>query len=82
MILRNPTEVFLLSLFIIFFLPYLFWKFFKTDNYMPLAVVQIVSGIILGPGILGKQFPEFYNTIFTEDNIKVLSGIAWWGEML
>jgi Kef-type K+ transport system membrane component KefB len=82
MILRNPTEVFLVSLLIIFLLPYLFWKFFKTDNYMPLAVVQIVSGIILGPGVLGKQFPEFYNTIFTEDNIKVLSGIAWWGVML
>lgn len=82
MILRNPTEVFLISLAIIFLLPYLFWKFFKTDNYMPLVVVQIVSGIILGPGLVGKNFPEFYNTIFTEDNIKVLSGIAWWGVML
>lgn len=82
MILRNPTEVFLVSLAIIFLLPYLFWKFFKTDNYMPLVVVQIVSGIILGPGLVGKNFPEFYNTIFTEDNIKVLSGIAWWGVML
>lgn len=82
MILRNPTEVFLISLAIIFLLPYLFWKFFKTDNYMPLVVVQIVSGIILGPGIIGKNFPDFYNTIFTEDNIKVLSGIAWWGVML
>lgn len=82
MILRNPTEVFLVSLAIIFLLPYLFWKFFKTDNYMPLVVVQIVSGIILGPGLVGKTFPEFYNTIFTEDNIKVLSGIAWWGVML
>lgn len=82
MILRNPTEVFLVSLSIIFLLPYLFWKFFKTDNYMPLVVVQIVSGIILGPGLVGKNFPEFYNTIFTEDNIKVLSGIAWWGVML
>lgn len=82
MILRNPTEIFLVSLAIIFLLPYLFWKFFKTDNYMPLVVVQIVSGIILGPGLVGKNFPEFYNTIFTEDNIKVLSGIAWWGVML
>lgn len=82
MILRNPTEVFLVSLAIIFLLPYLFWKFFKTDNYMPLVVVQIVSGIILGPGLVGKNFPDFYNTIFTEDNIKVLSGIAWWGVML
>lgn len=82
MILRNPTEVFLVSLAIIFLFPYFFWKFFKTDNYMPLVVVQIVSGIILGPGLVGKNFPEFYNTIFTEDNIKVLSGIAWWGVML
>ncbi len=80
--LRNPTEVFLVGMAVIFLFPYLIWKIFKTDSYAPLAIIQIVSGIILGPALFGKAFPEFYNTIFTEDNIKVLSGIAWWGVML
>lgn len=80
--LRNPTEVFLVGMAVIFLFPYLIWKIFKTDNYAPLAIIQIVSGIILGPALFGKAFPEFYNTVFTEDNIKVLSGIAWWGVML
>jgi Kef-type K+ transport system membrane component KefB len=80
--LRNSTEVFLLSMAVIFSFPYLLWRFFKTDNYAPLAIIQIVSGIILGPALIGKAFPDFYNTVFTEDNIKVLSGLAWWGVML
>ncbi len=67
---------------VIFSFPYLLWRFFKTDNYAPLAIIQIVSGIILGPALIGKAFPDFYNTVFTEDNIKVLSGLAWWGVML
>jgi Kef-type K+ transport system membrane component KefB len=80
--LRNPTEVFLASMAVIFSLPYLVWKFLKTDNYAPLVVIQIVSGIFLGPALTGKAFPEFYDAVFTADNIKVLSGLAWWGVML
>ena len=80
--LRNPSEIFLASMAMIFSLPYLVWRFFKTDNYAPLVVIQIISGIVLGPALTGKIFPEFYNAVFTADNIKVLSGIAWWGVML
>lgn len=80
--LRNSTEVFLASMALIFSLPYLVWRFFKTDNYAPLAVIQIVSGILLGPALFGKAFPEFYNAVFTSENIAVLSGLAWWGVML
>lgn len=80
--LRNPTEVFLAGMAVIFSFPYLIWRFFKTDNYAPLAVVQIVSGILLGPALAGNIFPEFYNAVFTADNVKVLSGLAWWGVML
>jgi Kef-type K+ transport system membrane component KefB len=80
--LRNPTEVFLLSMAVIFSLPYLAWKFFKTENHAPLVVIQIVAGVILGPAITGKAFPDFYNLVFTKENIQVLSGLAWWGIIL
>ena len=76
------TELFLLALIIIFALPYAFWRLLRTDYWAPLVVVQIVAGIVLGPGILGAVFPAYYETIFTPQVIGALNGIAWWAVML
>ncbi len=76
------TELFLLALIIIFALPYAFWRLLRTDYWAPLVVVQIVAGIVLGPGILGAVFPAYYQTIFTPQVIGALNGIAWWAVML
>ncbi len=76
------TELFLLALIIIFALPYAFWRLLKTDYYAPLVVVQIVAGILLGPGVLGAAFPAYYATIFAPPVIGALNGIAWWAVML
>ncbi|MDR1994065.1 cation:proton antiporter, partial [Azonexus sp.] len=78
----NITEIFLIALVIIFTLPYLFWRVAKTDYYAPLVVVQIIAGILLGPGILGKALPEYYQFVFTPVVIQSLNGIAWWAVML
>lgn len=76
------TELFLLALIIIFALPYAFWRLLRTDYWAPLVVVQIVAGIVLGPGVLGAIFPAYYETIFTPQVIGALNGIAWWAVML
>lgn len=76
------TELFLLVLIAIFSLPYLFWRLGRTDNWAPLVVVQIVCGILLGPGVLGAAFPSVYNSIFLPPVISALNGIAWWAVML
>jgi Kef-type K+ transport system membrane component KefB len=76
------TEVFLLAMLIIFTLPYLFWRLLKTDYYAPLVVVQIVAGILLGPGAVGAMYPDYYAVLFPPDVIKMLSGIATWAVML
>lgn len=76
------TELFLLALIIIFALPYAFWRLLRTDYWAPLVVVQIIAGIVLGPGILGAAFPAYYQTIFTPQVIGALNGIAWWAVML
>lgn len=76
------TELYLLALIIIFAAPYLFWRLLKTDYYAPLVVVQIVSGILLGPGVLGAIFPDYYATVFAPPVIGALNGVAWWAVML
>ena len=78
----NTTEVFLIAMTIIFTLPYLIWRLGNTDYYAPLVVVQIITGILLGPGILGKAFPEYYHFVFNPTVIQSLNGIAWWAVML
>lgn len=78
----NTTEVFLIALTIIYSLPYLIWRIGRTDYFAPLVVVQIITGILLGPGILGTAFPYYYAFVFNKQVIQALNGIAWWSVML
>ena len=78
----STTEVFLIAIGIIFTVPYLVWRLGRTEYYAPLVVVQIVTGILLGPGVLGRVFPEYHAFVFTPPVIQALNGLAWWGVML
>jgi Kef-type K+ transport system membrane component KefB len=78
----NTTEIFLIAMTIIFTVPYLIWRLGRTEYYAPLVVVQIITGILLGPGILGRVFPDYYSFVFTPAVIQSLNGIAWWAVML
>lgn len=78
-----PTsELYLLAMSLIFALPWLFWRLSGCDYYAPLVVVQIVAGILLGPGVLGQLYPAYYDFLFTPAVIQSLNGIAWWAVML
>lgn len=78
----NTSEIFLIALLIIFTVPYLVWRVGRTDYYAPLVVVQIVGGILLGPGVLGAAFPSYYEFVFNPKVVDALNGIAWWAVML
>ena len=78
----TTTEIFLIAMLIIFSLPWLVWRVFNTDYFAPLVVVQIIMGILLGPGVLGKWSPEYYQFVFTPAVVQSLNGIAWWAVML
>ena len=78
----NTTEIFLIAMTIIFTVPYLIWRVGKTDYYAPLVVVQIITGILLGPGILGRLYPDYYTFVFNPAVVQSLNGIAWWAVML
>ncbi|MBV8306568.1 MAG: cation:proton antiporter [Gammaproteobacteria bacterium] len=78
----KTTEIFLIAMGIIFTVPYLIWRVLRTDYLAPLVVVQILTGVLLGPGILGKLFPAYYAYLFRPEVIAPLNGIAWWAGML
>lgn len=78
----STTEIFLIAMAIIFTIPYLVWRIGRTDYYAPLVVVQIIAGILLGPGILGKIFPSYYTFVFNPSVVQSLNGIAWWAVIL
>jgi Kef-type K+ transport system membrane component KefB len=62
--------------------PYLLWRLGRTEHYAPLVVVQIITGILLGPGVLGAWQPDYYQFVFTADTVRLLNGVAWWAVML
>ncbi|MFZ6815470.1 cation:proton antiporter [Undibacterium sp. Rencai35W] len=78
----STTEIFLIAMFVIFTVPYLIWRVGRTDYFAPLVVVQIITGILLGPGILGAAFPAYYQFVFNPQVIQSLNGIAWWAVMI
>ena len=78
----TTTEIFLIAMAIIFTVPYLIWRVGKTDYYAPLVVVQILAGILLGPGVLGQLFPDYYSFVFSAPVVQSLNGVAWWAVMI
>ncbi|WP_240099757.1 cation:proton antiporter [Thermomonas flagellata] len=78
----TTTELFLVAMAIIFLVPWLLWRLARLERVAPLVVVQIVTGVLLGPGVLGQAFPGYYQAVFTPAVIGALNGIAWWGVML
>ncbi len=78
----TTTEIFLIALLLIFTAPYVIWRTLRTDYFAPLVVVQIICGILLGPGVLGAIFPGYYAFVFNPQVIGALNGIAWWAVMI
>ncbi len=78
----STTEIFLIAMAIIFTVPYLVWRLGGTDYFAPLVVVQIITGILLGPGVLGRAFPDYYQFVFSAPVVQSLNGVAWWAVML
>jgi Kef-type K+ transport system membrane component KefB len=78
----STSEIFLIAMTIIFTVPYLVWRLCRTEYYAPLVVVQIIGGILLGPGVLGAAFPDYYRFVFNPQVVGQLNGIAQWAVMI
>jgi Kef-type K+ transport system membrane component KefB len=77
----NTSEIFLVAILLIFAVPYLVWRLGRTEYFAPLVVVQIITGILLGPGVLGAVVPGYYAFVFNPTVVQSLNGIAWWAVM-
>jgi Kef-type K+ transport system membrane component KefB len=78
----TTTELYLIAMVLIFAVPFLIWRVGRTEYYAPLVVVQIITGILLGPGVLGAAFPDYYRFVFTPEVVTALNGVAWWAVMI
>jgi Kef-type K+ transport system membrane component KefB len=78
----SNSEIFLIAIAIIFTVPYLIWRVGSTEYFAPLVVVQIITGILMGPGILGAALPGYYRFVFNPQVVQALNGIAWWAVMV
>ena len=83
------TEQFLLALLVILALPWLVWRGLALvwrgqgpQSWAPLVVVQIIAGILLGPGVLGHLWPVAHQAVFTQPVMAALGGVALWGVIL
>jgi Kef-type K+ transport system membrane component KefB len=78
----STVELFLVAMAIIFVVPYALWRLGRTDYWAPLVVVQIVTGILLGPGLFGAAFPDLFSAVFKPPVVQSLNGVAWWAVSL
>ncbi|MBN2534527.1 MAG: cation:proton antiporter [Spirochaetales bacterium] len=72
--------LFLIQLGIIIFLSRFIGELFRRIK-QPVLTAELLIGILLGPTILGRFFPELFSTIFPNDLIQqnMLETVAWIG---
>ncbi len=79
----HTTRILLLGVSVVLvLLPWLLWRLRLVRAIAPLAVVQILVGIALGPSLLGRIAPEFHHAVFTGPLFGALNGISTLGVLL
>ncbi len=78
--MNNHAEaVFLIQAAVLIGIPYALWQIKAIRSFMPLVVIQVLLGIVLGPSLFGYLAPDLFNQLFAPDSLKVLSGVGWLG---
>jgi Kef-type K+ transport system membrane component KefB len=72
----TPGLIFLAQALVVVDLPVVLLRFSKLKGLVPLVVVQILVGVALGPSLLGRFAPEWYQTFVNDASLSSLSGIG------
>jgi Kef-type K+ transport system membrane component KefB len=70
------TQTFLVQCLLFVPLPYILFAALKSRRVMPLAVLQVLVGVVMGPSLFGRLYPEFFAEIFRPDMVSPLRGIS------
>lgn len=62
--------------------PWLLWRVRAVRAVAPLAVVQILGGVVLGPSVFGRIAPEAHAAVFTPPVLSALQGLSAVGVLL
>lgn len=60
----KPPYMLLIQACIVILIPYLLWRTINLGKWFPLGVIQIFSGVLLGPSIFGLAFPDLFQALF------------------
>ena len=72
----TPSLIFLTQALVIVSLPVLLLRVSGLRGFLPLAAVQIMLGIVLGPSVFGRVMPDFYHVFVNPVSLSALSGIG------
>ena len=72
----SSVGVFVIDGAILIALPYLSWRYLGLRHIAPLAMIQIIGGLALGPTVLGHIAPDFQHFLFPAANLSRLNGVA------
>lgn len=75
----DPKSYLLISAALIVLIPFLLWWQLQLRRWFPLAVVQIFTGIVLGPSVFEAVAPDLFHALFTQEvklGVKALATIS------
>lgn len=80
-VLSTKVNFLVISLTIVL-LPWLVWRVLLVRRIAPLAVVQILVGVMLGPSCFGQLAPALHAALFTRPVLAALDGVSSLGVLL
>src|SRR4051794_31829540 len=80
--IMSLSMIFILECVMLVAVPTMAWRYLGLRRFIPLAVIQIVTGIGLGPSVLGRLAPEMQRFLFPDENVAKLGGVATLGVVL
>jgi len=73
----TPIAIFFVQACLVVGTPLILWRAFRMGGIVPLVVMQIVGGIVLGPSLLGALWPAHWHALFGAEKLASLMGLQW-----